>query len=58
MLPGNRYYWMKNEEWYYYDDDDIGEAHLTDKAPPEAIQSFREYRKQVDWEKQHPGICR
>ena len=46
-------YWKSNPEWYaYYNEDDETEiAHLTDKAPPEAIES---YNYAMAWhEKQH-----
>ena len=32
-------YWMKNPDWYDYDEND--EPYLTEKAPPEAHESFR-----------------
>lgn len=33
-------YFMTNKEWYYYDGDQL---QLTDKAPKEAIESYKEY---------------
>lgn len=32
-------FWKSNPEWYYYDKND--EPHLTEKAPPEAKESFK-----------------
>lgn len=32
-------YWKKNPDWYDYDEND--EPYLTEKAPPEAHESFR-----------------
>lgn len=36
-------YWKTNEEWYTVDKD--GHVTLTDKATPEAIESFEKYVK-------------
>lgn len=58
MMAGFGFYWMTNKEWFYFDDDDIGEAHLTDKATPEAIESFKEYQKILEWDRQNPNIIR
>ena len=35
-------YWKSNPEWYDYDneDDENDMGHPTDKAPPEAIESY------------------
>ena len=37
------FYWQKNEEWFEVDDE--GVVTLTDKATPEAIESFEKYVK-------------
>ena len=38
-------YFMNNEEWYYYDWDEM-KYKLTDKAPSEAIKSYKEFYKE------------
>lgn len=38
------FYWRTNDEWY--DIDDEGVFVLTDKATPEAIESFKKYVKE------------
>ena len=38
------FYWQTNKEWYTIDDD--GVVTLTDKATPEAIESFEKYVKE------------
>ena len=35
-------YFLTNEEWYYYDEKEY-KYKLTDKATPEAIESYNEY---------------
>ena len=37
-----RPYFMENKEWYYYDDEE-GIFKLTDIAPQEAIDSYKEF---------------
>lgn len=37
-------YFMKNKEWYYFDEDDFIYK-LTNKAPKEAIESYKEFYK-------------
>lgn len=39
-------YFMENEEWYYFDEDSFMYK-LTDKAPKEARDSYKEYYKDV-----------
>ena len=39
--------WMDNEEWYRYNYEK-GQYELTDKAPPEARESFMEYKKEAE----------
>ena len=36
-------YWITNKEWYDIDDD--GNPFLTDKATPEAVESFKKYKQ-------------
>lgn len=31
-------FFKRNPEWYYYDENDS--PHLTEKAPPEAVESY------------------
>ena len=40
-------YFMKNKEWYTKDKE--GHYTLTDKAPPEARESLKEYNDTVEW---------
>ncbi len=42
-----RPYFMTNEEWYTYNVEK-GELELTDKAPPKAIKSYKEYYELVE----------
>lgn len=37
-------YFMKNKEWYYFDEKDFIYK-LTNKAPKEAIESYKEFYK-------------
>lgn len=41
-------YWATNPDWYDYTDDEDPNAKpfLTDKAPPEAVESFKRYLAQ------------
>ena len=41
-------YWKTNPDWYDYTDDEDPDAKpfLTDKAPPEAVESFKRYLEQ------------
>ena len=43
MMP----YFYKNPDWFTRDKD--GEFKLTDKAPPKAIESFRQYKETEKW---------
>jgi hypothetical protein len=36
-------YWKTNSDWYDYDENE--NVYLTNKAPKEAIQSFKKYQK-------------
>ena len=38
-------YWASNKEWYRIDEK--GKPYLTDKATPEAIESFKKYKQQL-----------
>lgn len=44
-------YFLENPEWYTEDED--GEYRLTDKAPPKAVESFREFKKTEKWMEKH-----
>lgn len=35
-------YFMQNKEWYYFDEENFCYK-LTDKAPPKAIESYKEF---------------
>ena len=35
-------YFLTNKEWYYYDEEEYCWK-LTEKAPPEAVKSYKEY---------------
>jgi hypothetical protein len=37
-------YFMENKEWYEYDFD-LGICVLTDKAPPKAVKSYKDFYK-------------
>ena len=39
-------YWMSNDDWYGFADDEVGTPYLTEKAPPEARESFEHYLAQ------------
>lgn len=36
---------MKNPEWYYFDEDEFCYK-LTDKAPPDAVKSYKDFYKE------------
>lgn len=38
-------YWAKNNEWFKFNED--GTVSLTPEAPPEAVESFENYKKQL-----------
>ena len=40
-------YFMENKEWYYYDEEEYCWK-LTDKAPMEAIESYKQYYETVN----------
>jgi hypothetical protein len=40
-------YFMKNEEWWFYDWEEM-KYKLTDKAPKEAVESYKEFYKFVN----------
>lgn len=39
-------YFLSNDEWYYYDYKEM-KYKLTDKAPKEAIESYRQFYKEI-----------
>ena len=41
------FYFLQNEDWYTYDDE-LERYVLTDKAPPEAIESYNEFYAERD----------
>ena len=53
MLGASYFIWRKNKEWYeIYDvneDDGSYKIRLTDKAPPEAVESFEKYQKKKEY---------
>ena len=44
-------YFLENPEWYT--EDENGDYKLTDKAPPKAIESFREFKEAEKWMEEH-----
>lgn len=40
-------FFMENKEWYYFDEDEFIYK-LTDKAPKEAIESYKEFYKTLN----------
>lgn len=46
-------FYKSNPEWVWYDEDEM--PHMTDKAPPEAIESYEYWKKKHD-ETQRTGI--
>ena len=56
-------YFLKNPQWYkeYLDDSGSVQYKLTEKAPEEAVKSFKEYQKQEEeqvkmWKDKHGDI--
>lgn len=45
MMNQIKPYFMLNEDWYYYDWDEM-KYKLTDKAPKEAVDSYKEFYKE------------
>jgi len=43
-------FWQSNPEWYavYDEDDEFEVPHLTDAAPPEAVESYNYWKKWYD----------
>ena len=39
-----RMYWHSNKEWWFYNDK-TEKIELTEKAPPEAVESFKKWRE-------------
>lgn len=46
-------YFMKNPEWYDYDENEM--PYLTDKAPPEAVESYNFWKEKFE-EEQRTGV--
>ncbi len=42
-------YFLTNEKWYYRDEN--GELYLTADAPPEAVESYKEFFKEPEFDK-------
>ena len=40
-------YFMTNKDWFYFDEEEFCYK-LTDKAPKEAIESYKEFYKMLD----------
>lgn len=57
MLGSSYFIWRQNKEWYEYVDvegeEDSFEIRLTDKAPPEAVESFRRLQEKQKYAKEH-----
>jgi hypothetical protein len=57
MLGAQYFVWRENKEWYeiVHDekDEDIVEYRLTDKAPPEAVESFELWQKKRQYAREH-----
>ncbi len=56
MLMGKPIYWMRNPEWYEHvfdDNDEFVEIRMTDKAPPEAVESFKLYQEKMAYAREH-----
>ncbi len=45
--------WKKNKEWYIVDEN--WNFKLTDKAPQEAVESFRHYQEQIKEKSKDPN---
>lgn len=48
-------YYASNPEWVWYDDE--GLPHLTEKAPPEAVESYNYWKARFD-EQEKTGIIK
>ena len=48
MFPAEMPYFLSNEEWYYHDEIEFMYK-LTEKAPPEAVQSYIEFYSDDDY---------
>lgn len=42
-------FWQSNEDWYRISEE--GDFYLTPEAPPEAVESFENYKKQLEKKK-------
>ena len=51
MEHNKRPYFMTNKDWYYIndDEDDVDYGYkLTDKAPPEAVESYKKFYEELE----------
>ena len=48
-------FFESNPEWVWYDEEDI--PHLTDKAPPEAVESYNFWKERYEKSKETGIIC-
>ncbi len=46
--------WQEKREWWTADED--LNIHLTDKAPQEAIESFKHYQEQIEEKTKDPNV--
>lgn len=46
MMRKFDHYWMSNDEWFDFTDDEEAAPYLTEKAPPEARDSFERFLEQ------------
>lgn len=56
MISGKLLLWMDNPEWYEHvfdDNDEYIETRLTDKAPPEAVESFKLHQEKMAYAREH-----
>lgn len=49
MVDMGGYYFLQNKEWYYFDETDSERGiKLTEKAPPEAVESYNRFYEEAD----------
>lgn len=56
MLGSIYFTWKQNQEWYELivnEEDDIYEYKLTEKAPPEAVESFKLYQEKCKYAREN-----
>ena len=53
MLGPSYFVWKQNKEWYekydFNEEDGSYKIRLTDKAPPEAVESFKRYQAKMEY---------